>query len=141
MTDWLPAVLVFALCEWISLIRHEGAHALVVAACGADVTAFRVWPHLHQGHFYFGRVSYSGLDPEDRDAVLAAPYLVDAMCIVTWYFMFPETTVANIATAPLWRWAMHCVLLISPLIDLGYNLVKAIVWKRGDLHKLAGGIE
>lgn len=46
---------------WVlTLITHEMSHALVNKIAGRTITEIKLWPHFHNGKFYFGRVSSTG---------------------------------------------------------------------------------
>jgi hypothetical protein len=65
---------------WGGVLMHEGMHALVAKACGADILEFGVLPGRYgpQRHFYFGYVRYRGtLSRGQQTLFLLAPKLND----------------------------------------------------------------
>lgn len=42
----------------LTLVLHELSHCLVVWWSGGKVVTFKPWPHMSDGHFYFGRMTY-----------------------------------------------------------------------------------
>ncbi len=65
---------------WMGVVMHEGMHALVARACGADIVQFGVLPGRYGPHrrFYFGYVAYRGrLSLGQQTLFLLAPKLND----------------------------------------------------------------
>jgi len=65
---------------WLGVVMHEGMHAMVAKACGAEILQFEVLPGRYgpQRHFYFGYVRYRGrLSLGQQTLFLLAPKLND----------------------------------------------------------------
>lgn len=52
---WALAVLLGAA---VALFIHEASHYAVAKLRGAEIVAFKPYPHVHNGRLYLGRVSY-----------------------------------------------------------------------------------
>jgi hypothetical protein len=65
---------------WAGVVMHEGMHAIVAKACGAEIVEFGLLPGRYgpQRHFYFGYVRYRGkLSLGQQTLFLLAPKLND----------------------------------------------------------------
>jgi hypothetical protein len=65
---------------FLGTFLHEGSHAAIASAFGAEITRFVMWPSRHPvtRTFYFGYVEYRGrLTPAERALFLVAPKLTN----------------------------------------------------------------
>jgi hypothetical protein len=61
---------------------HEGTHALVAKAYGAEITEIKLWPGFVDGRFYFGYTRWRGrLTPGETAFALIAPKLTDLVLL------------------------------------------------------------
>src|SRR5947207_2711781 len=58
----------------LGVIWHEGTHAAVASAFGAELVELRLYPSVYQGHFYFGLTRWRGdLTDNQKAFTLIAP--------------------------------------------------------------------
>jgi len=106
-----------ALGAALTLVLHEGSHALVVArAPGASLTRFRPWPGWYRGHWYNGLVLYTGELGELEAVFYGAPLIKASALFVLW-------GLAGIGWHPLW------CLAAWELVDLAWWL-RGYLWRR-----------
>lgn len=128
-TDALIHLLAYPIYQIISTIRHEGAHALVARSFGASIIEFRFLPHRREGKFFWGYARWSvGLDRDQTRLVLLAPYMVDVLLICG------GAVLLNLRQFESFHWLVFTVvmLLLSPAIDMLYNLAKWTIRGTGD---------
>lgn len=70
----------------ISTAVHEGSHAMVAAASGAEVTGYHPYPHREPARpFRFGDAHwYGNLTPRERSLTMAAPMFLDSAILGTY---------------------------------------------------------
>lgn len=115
----------------VSTLRHELAHALTAKAYGFPITAFKILPHMHDGQFYWGRVSWLPTD-RDRWLIYMMPYIVNVIALA-----------AGISMVKLIDWSSFhpytltvIMLVLSPAIDTIYNFGKYLFSRRGDFARV-----
>jgi hypothetical protein len=109
---------------------HEGSHALVAKAYGAEVTELQLMPgrHPRTGAFYFGYTSYRGqLERGEKAMFFLAPRFVDLALLGSYAVLiglraqpdndYAELPLAVLATAA-WVDFSKDMLLASPANDL-----------------------
>jgi hypothetical protein len=102
--SWIPlAAIVPGFFLWATL--HEAAHALTAKLTGTAVIAFRPYPHIRNGRFYFASVTFETMP---RTLVHIAPYLLDFIAFtgtaVGFWFVEHQAvawSLATIAALPL----------------------------------------
>lgn len=131
--DVLWHVLAYPIYQILGTIRHEGCHAIVAKHYGATIEEFRFLPCRRDGVWYWGYVRWSGALTEGQArAVRRAPYPVDVLLVAAWAYLYA-------CQMALFGGSFHpfaivtILLLVSPVIDIVYNTLKAAVWGRGDL--------
>jgi len=128
--DLLWHLLAYPVYQILGTIRHEACHAIVARSFGASIVEFKFLPHRREGKWNFGYVRWVGdLDRGQRNFVKKAPYLLGVVMIVcgVWLHTLYEFKEFH------WFVFATVMLVVSPVVDLVYNLFKALVWKRGDL--------
>lgn len=123
-------VLAYPIYQIVGTFRHEACHALAALSFGADILEFKIFPGRRDGSFYWGYVRWQAydMDRDQRILILHFPYLVDILLIATGILTFYLYEIPNVH----WRLFAIVMLIVSPSIDLLYNLLKWIVWGRGD---------
>ena len=48
----------FVVAAWLTLLIHEGSHALMARKQGGTIVSFRPWPHRDRGKWWFGAVQW-----------------------------------------------------------------------------------
>jgi hypothetical protein len=117
--------LLYPLYQIISTVRHELAHAIAARLSGLTVTEIRVLPCRRDGRWYWGYVRWEGTA---NVHCYRAPYYVNAACLPVgvWLALDPPA------------WSLHAwvvaivLLLVSPIVDTLYNLLKWRFYGRGD---------
>ena len=135
--DWswqgvLVHVLLYPVYQVLSTARHELAHALAARLSGLRVLEIRVIPCLRDGRWYWGFVRWEGT-PNVHCHL--APYYVDLACLPfgVWLACDPPAW-------PFHAWAAAVVmLLVSPVVDTLYNVLKWRLAGRGDFAAAFGG--
>lgn len=97
-----------------SFLAHELSHLVVAKWVGADITAFKPWPHKYQDRWYFGRVSCDGLG-EKRVLFYDAPLIKTVMFSVLWLVL------------GIFVWTPLVILALPELVD-GLMWVKGYIW-------------
>jgi hypothetical protein len=110
----------------LGTIRHELSHALAACASGVEVKEVRVFPSVVDGKFYFGRVL---MNAKPCRFIKLAPYIaVAAFAVAGWWVVAWAEALWG-----LHGWLVAGILCwVSPGIDLAWNILKWIVWKKGD---------
>jgi len=120
-------VLAFPVYQIVGTVRHEGAHALAVLMEGGKVNKFVFWPTWTK-EFYWGYVQWNG---HVSWWTSAAPYLVDLMTFLIFYFICTRVRIKR-----HWLWVnMYVVGLVSPLVNSGYRYVSSF-FRAGDLSEV-----
>jgi hypothetical protein len=132
----IPGLLIYQL---LGTIRHELAHAIAYALCGWKVTEVLLLPHWYRNKFYWGRYTAEVQGGAKQSIHLhLAPYEACALALGIWFAVarwLPPPWVADERLAwNLWA-AFTALFLISPIIDTLYNLLKLVLWKRGDFWR------
>jgi hypothetical protein len=110
--DW-PWLFAYPAYQIVGTFRHEASHALSVLLEGGRVTKFVFWPTWDRG-FFWGYVQWAG---KASWVTSAAPYLVDLLTFVIFYFVCTRTRVKS-----HWFWVnLYIIGLVSPLINSGYR--------------------
>jgi hypothetical protein len=123
---WALASPVYAI---ITVIRHEGSHALAAIAEGAHVKEFIFWPHFRNGRFVFGWTGWSGSTTWFTDA---APYFCD---LLTFFIAILIVLEAK----PRRRWLWLNILIIgmgSPFLNSAFNYFGGLAGSFNDVGKL-----
>lgn len=69
----------------LGVATHEGAHALVAHAFGAEVTDIHLYPEFEDGRLYFGRIFWHGdLSRDESALMLLAPKVADVGFLATY---------------------------------------------------------
>ena len=126
---WITHLLLYPVYQVLGTLKHEGAHALVGIAQGLRVLEFHVLPERINGQWFWGRVLMSG-----RLSTLGflAPYIVD-LAVFTAGLMVGQWVSYDWWMAHAWVFFMTMILLVVlPLVDVVYNVVKWWVRDRGD---------
>ena len=94
-------IVTFVLLGWVlSLLTHEVSHVVANKLVGRTITAFKPWPHLHNGKFYFGRASSIGpsaglmwvhASPLIKGALLCPIWVALGLWVYTPFFLFMAT--------------------------------------------------
>jgi hypothetical protein len=109
----------------LSTARHELAHAAAGWLSGLRILEVRVIPCRRDGRSYWGYVRWEGT-PNVHCHL--APYYVDLACLPAgiWLAVDPPAW-------PFHAWAAAVVmLLVSPVVDTLYNLLKWRLYGTGD---------
>jgi hypothetical protein len=134
----IPGLLIYQI---LGTTRHEVAHAIAFVLSGYKLVELHVLPHRYKDEFYWGRcVAEPQGGAKHNVHVYLAPYEVNAVAITIWFCVARWASHAWVANARLnWNlWALFTVLfLISPIVDLLYNLGKHVFAKRGDFSMAA----
>lgn len=81
-------VLAYVICGIIgaalTLVLHEFSHCLVVWNVEGKVVEFKPWPHIHDGRFYFGRMSYEVSEPLPEKTMAIAPLFKAYFMLLLW---------------------------------------------------------
>ena len=116
-TDVLIQVVFYPLYQVLSTVRHELSHAVAARLSGLRIAELRVLPGVHDGRWYWG---WTGWEGTPNVHCHLAPYYVDLACLPLGIWIA--------AAPPAWpfhAWAAAVVmLLVSPLVDVLYNLLK-----------------
>jgi hypothetical protein len=90
---------------FISTGLHEGAHVLAAAASGAEITSYKPYPHVMDGNFYFGSMSYRGsLTPAQDILLSAAPMILDTAVLGTYGGLVLSGNTTNNAYVKMGLW-------------------------------------
>ena len=132
--DIMIHVLLIPIYQIISTLRHEGAHALTAKAYGFPITVFKILPHRHDGHFYWGRVSWLPTN-RDRWLIYMMPYIVNVVSLAagTAMIRFIDWSSFHLYTLTA------IMLVLSPAIDTIYNFCKYLFFGRGDFARVLHG--
>ena len=130
--DVLIHLLAYPLYQLLSTLRHEIAHAVAAKLAGYTITSFKFWPHRdkHDGIFRFGYVAWQlpkGVTKTSAHVTMA-PYYVDVVLLVTWVFIYTFVDFSKVH----WWLFVAIMLLVSPMLDMIYNVFKAILFNSGD---------
>lgn len=109
---------------------HEGGHALGAKIIGHDITAFKPYPHMHDGGFYFGRVETWSPNPatENEQLIfLATPYVIDIVMFAATDAMLSSGAV-NIKT--FWGTTLYLFGIAAPLFDFAKGYVCSRDWQK-----------
>lgn len=117
----------------IGTVRHEGLHALTAIRYGGTITVFEVLPHWHKGEFYFGRMFAKGtFTVGQKRSIAAAPHMFNVLLVIVAYFVL-----TNWCTESFHLFAAVAVnLVISPIVDTLYAVLKAVVKGTGDMAEV-----
>lgn len=128
--DVLWHVLAYPIYQILGTLRHELCHAAAAKAFGATITELSVLPCRRDGQWYWGYTRWVGdLTGDQRSAVRRAPYAIDVLLIAVWFILFYPNEFESFHLFAF----TAVMLLVSPVADIVYNMVKALVWRRGDL--------
>jgi len=140
--DWLFHLTVgVVLCQTIGTLRHEFAHVIASKLSGDNVKEMYIFPHMSDGMFYWGRVTWTAT-ANSKTSVhrYLAPYYVAALVLTAGILFLKYIDGPWEHNTPkyftLW---IFCVmnLVISPAVDILYNLYKWWRHGRGDFAKAA----
>lgn len=121
-------LVVIAVMIQLTIIRHEGSHALVAWLEGASVLEVRLIPGLHpELGFYFGYVARNG----GSWITDAAPWLAALLWFAAGWWLLHKWQPKTRWFTPLFLW-----LLISPTVDLAYNYLGGFVREGSDVSDL-----
>ena len=122
-------LLLYPLYQVASTARHELAHAVTAWLSGLKVTEVRVIPCRRDGRWYWGYVRWEGTPN--------VHCYVDLACLP-----FGVWLAVTRPEWPLHAWAAAVVmLLVSPVVDTIYNVLKWRLYGRGDFTSAFGGKE
>jgi hypothetical protein len=130
--DVLVHVLLYPVYQVLSTARHELAHAVAARLSGLRVLEIRVLPCRRDGRWFWGYVRWEGT-PNVHCHL--APYYVDVASLPfgIWLAVDPPSW-------PFHAWAAAVVmLLVSPVVDTLYNVLKWKLAGRGDFAQAFGG--
>jgi len=96
----------------LSLFLHEMSHYIVAKVTGAEVTAFKFYPHTYEDQFFMACVYTKNLKDEYKTLFYAAPLLKSVGLMFTWM------------TLGLVFWLPLCSLVLLELFDIG-------IWFKG----------
>lgn len=143
MTNWhyllLHLTLGYPIYQLLGTIKHELAHAVAFKLSGFGIQEFRILPFRNNdGTFFWGCVTPEIKDgARDNVHIYYAPYYVDFVLIVTGLLFgfclrshidlatFTTLEVNGLITAVM-------LTIVSPIVDILYNLYKYWRWNRGD---------
>jgi hypothetical protein len=57
-------IIMFVATAWLTLLIHEGSHALFAKMQGGSIVSFKPWPHKDKEKWWFGVVRYMQPPPE-----------------------------------------------------------------------------
>ncbi len=129
-SDIWPHLLLIPLYQILGTIRHELMHALFGKWNGLRITKIHVWPGLLDGRWMWGYVQWEGQPkslPWMRHVYLA-PYYINFVCLVSGVLILNLVEWENFH----WLAVTAIVLVISPVIDTLYNILKYVVRRTGD---------
>jgi hypothetical protein len=117
--------LLYPVYQILSTARHELAHAIAGRLSGLRILEVRILPFRRDGRWYWGVVRWEGTP---NVHCFLAPYYVDLACL--------PVGIRLAAAPPAWpfhAWAAAVVmLLVSPVVDTLYNLLKWRLRGTGD---------
>ena len=139
--DWLlhllPGLIVY---QTLGTIRHELSHVVAGRLAGDAIKDVVIYPHTHNGLFYWGRVEWGFTGNSMRSVHrYLAPYYVAMLVFiggVVFVKLMPEPAHES---RNYFNWWLFSVmnLVVSPMVDLLYNLYKWQRHGRGDFAKAA----
>lgn len=97
VSPWIWLGVLGLLGAALTLVLHELSHCIVVWLSGGWIEEFKPWPHMKDGKFYFGRMSHSGAQADER-AFTVAPLIKALSLLALW-------TVLGFIWLPLWALA------------------------------------
>jgi hypothetical protein len=113
---------------WHQLIIHEGIHGLAATALGRKVYGFHPYPHKHDGHFYFGRLSADTEDFKPGEQILFS--LSPAIFDLTTFAGCDAMMSAGIVKAnSVGGTAMFMLGMAAPMIDFMVGLFRGSDWE------------
>ena len=121
-------ILLYPVYHTITVIRHEGSHALAAIAEGAQIEKFVFWP-TPENPFLVGYVRY---DIHTTWFTTAAPYFCG---LITFFVAF----LIILAAKPKPRWLWFNILIIgmlAPLIDSLANYGVGVAGHSNDIGRL-----
>ncbi len=123
---WLPA---FPIYQTIGTIRHEGSHALMAMAQGAEIQEFVFWPSVQHGRFFWGYVRWEGIT---NWLTTAAPYFCDFLTFLLFYFIC-----TRIHFKRRWIWVNLVIIgMLSPFVNSAYAYIRGIMGTSNDFSLL-----
>jgi hypothetical protein len=139
VTDWwvfLIHVLLYPLYQIIGTAKHEYSHAFAAKCQGLTVTEINILPKRIDGRWYWGYFRYIG-GKADKMTMLY-PYVADIVCILIGFGI--------VIGVDLFWWFDHrhallatmIILIVSPVVDIVYNLLKWKIAGRGDFAEAFG---
>lgn len=136
---WVTHLLLYPVYQILGTLKHEGAHALVGVAQGLRVLEFHVLPERVNGQWFWGRVLMSGrLSPLG----FLAPYIVDVIVFTIGVLTAGHWVSGDWWITHVWMFFMTMILLVVlPIVDLIYNVIKWWIWDRGDFAEAFGSGE
>jgi len=131
--DLLWHLLAYPIYQILGTIRHEACHALTARSFGADILEFKFLPgRRDDGQWYWGYVRWRGdLDRDQKRLTLMMPYILDTILI------FGGTLLLRLNEFPNFHWMAFAaiMLIVSPALDVVYNLLKWAIRGTGDFAK------
>ena len=138
---WLAHLLFIPAYMLLGTAKHEYAHAIAAKRQGLTVTRIQLFPHIRDGNFYWGYVSWTGAVVADSGTYMA-PYIVDAILLalgslVIWLFVPMAWWIENSHVF----FVTTIIGLILPIFDIGYNFMKWRFRKSGDFWEVFGKVK
>jgi len=101
---WWHWGIVAVVGAWVTLLLHELAHCVCVWIEGGRVTAFRPYPHLYEGHFFWGRMSWESEKPLAMPKLFhGAPALIKAPFFLTLWLSLGLLVWLPLLAAAFWE--------------------------------------
>lgn len=129
--------LLYPLYQVIGTARHEYMHALFGTIQGLDIHEIRILPSRIDGKWYWGYIRWSG--GEGGALFYTAPYIADAILLV-----LASLVLKTWVNVDWWESHVHTlfataiILLVSPAVDIVYNMFKWWIWGLGDFARAFG---
>ena len=112
---------------------HEASHALGTWLAGGQVLSARLLPPFWRGEFGQAWIVPAGLTTDGQRLLMtAAPYLLDAACLLAGFFLLARRTSRQAFTTGL----LFLLLVLRPAFDLVCETVALGLGHRGDLYHL-----
>jgi hypothetical protein len=128
---WFLASPVYAI---ITVIRHEGSHALAAMAEGARITKFVFWPNFDLGKFSWGYVRWHGATTWFSTA---APYFCDLII-----FFVALLIILEVKPRRRWLWLNILIIgMLTPFVNSALNYFVGLAGSPQDVGGLLGSLD
>lgn len=140
---FIPGLIVYQI---LGTMQHELAHAVAFLFAGYGINKLKILPGRINGRWYWGYVTpFAKPGAHQTIHMHLAPYYVDILKLISWIVMYTQTArpwIPMHSRLDYHVWvAFTMFFLVSPLVDMIYNLMKLWLQNRGDFRRAINFLE